>query len=257
MKTQIGTLTARRTNGDEYAVEVFGHESGYVHGEINGVHVSFSTENGKPAVKMDAEETKAILGIETPKGGAMYLTSDWKPIVNGWKESQEKIAMQANITGYVFHLGCDAGNRYEFSYDFPEGLSNDAQWARRKADMKMAECLSHGDLNEIAERVGAKALPATGSSYYGWKFDEFNIAELLAAMKEKLAAREAAKKEKAEAKAAAEAEKFAEAARTGNAVILTSSMVPCNSRDEDCDHDTITVYAMPDGTKKTTRAHAH
>lgn len=257
MKTQIGTLTARRTNGDEYAVELFGTESGYVHGEINGIHVSFSTENGKPAVKMNAKETKAILGIDTPNGGAMYLMSDWKPLVTVWKKGQEEIAMQANIVGFVFHLGCDAGNRYEFSYDFPEGLSNDAQWARRKADMNLAECLSLRDLNELAERVNAKALPATGSSYYGWEFDSSNIAELLAVMRAKIAAREAAKNEKAEADTADEAEKFADAARTGNAVIISSSMVPCNSREEDCDHDTLTTYAMPDGTKKSVRAHAH
>ena len=257
MKIKIGTLTVRRINGDVYAVEVYSLETGQIYGEINGTHVSLSREKGNPIVKMTKEETKAILGIDTPNGGGMYLTSDWASMVQEWKNAQKEIAMRANIVGYVFRLGCDAADQSYFVYDFPEGITNDARMERMKADMKLAEILPLADLNELAERVGAKPLPADGMSYYGWEFDSKNISELLTSMNEKLAANEAKKKEKAEAKSAAEAEKFAEAKRTGKHVLLSQGMVPCNSREEECDYDMLTVYAMPDGSRKTTRAHAY
>ena len=49
--------------------------------------------------------------------------------------------------------------------------------------------------------------------------------------------------------------KFDEAKRTNQAVVIKSYTDDCNDPNEDCDTDTITVYAMPNGQYKTTRSH--
>ena len=61
-------------------------------------------------------------------------------------------------------------------------------------------------------------------------------------------------KKKAEAKAERQA-KFDEAAITGQPVVLQSYATDCNDPKEECSTDIVTVYAMPDGTTKTTRQH--
>lgn len=48
---------------------------------------------------------------------------------------------------------------------------------------------------------------------------------------------------------------FAKAARTGQPVIIDSYSDECNDPREECDLDQVTVYAMPDGSTKTTRSH--
>jgi len=70
-------------------------------------------------------------------------------------------------------------------------------------------------------------------------------------------ARPAMEKKEAEKKAKEEAiqAKFAEAKETGNPVMLHHYMDECNNPHEECDLDSVTVYAMPDGTTKTTRMH--
>lgn len=49
--------------------------------------------------------------------------------------------------------------------------------------------------------------------------------------------------------------KFSEAKSTGKPVVLRSYHEDCDDSGEDCDVDILTVYAMPDGTKKTIRTH--
>lgn len=48
---------------------------------------------------------------------------------------------------------------------------------------------------------------------------------------------------------------FAEAKLTGRRVELESYSDECNDPREECSLDTVTVYAMPDGTRKTVRNH--
>lgn len=45
------------------------------------------------------------------------------------------------------------------------------------------------------------------------------------------------------------------AKQTGEKQVIESYSVECNDPHEECDVDIITVYAMPDGTKKTVRSH--
>ncbi len=48
---------------------------------------------------------------------------------------------------------------------------------------------------------------------------------------------------------------FAEAKRTGDQQVLDSYSAECNDPREECDIDSVTVYAMPDGSRKTVRSH--
>lgn len=76
--------------------------------------------------------------------------------------------------------------------------------------------------------------------------------EEYAAHVNKEAAVEAEKKAVEEAETAA---KFTEAKKTGKPVVITQWMEDCNDPHEECSTDIITVYAMPDGTRKTSRIH--
>ena len=53
------------------------------------------------------------------------------------------------------------------------------------------------------------------------------------------------------------AEKFVAAKTTGRPVLLESHTVDCDGSEEECSLDRIAVYAMPDGTRRTSRIHTH
>lgn len=71
------------------------------------------------------------------------------------------------------------------------------------------------------------------------------------------AATKAAEEKKIEEEKKAEKERlaFEEARETGKPVDLFSWAEDCNDPKEECSTDIVTVYAMPDGTKKTKRIH--
>jgi hypothetical protein len=60
---------------------------------------------------------------------------------------------------------------------------------------------------------------------------------------------------KKQEKEAARQAKFTEAKETGKPVVLRHYMDEWNDPHEECDLDSITIYAMPDGSEKTTRSH--
>jgi len=63
-------------------------------------------------------------------------------------------------------------------------------------------------------------------------------------------------KEQKEAKVAADRQaKFDEAKATGKPVLLRHYMADCNDPHEECSLDSVSEYAMPDGTVKTERMH--
>jgi hypothetical protein len=66
-----------------------------------------------------------------------------------------------------------------------------------------------------------------------------------------------AKAAKRAAKDAERADKFAEARQSGRPVELRRWSEDCCERDFDCSLDIVTEYALPDGTTKRERVHAH
>lgn len=114
----------------------------------------------------------------------------------------------------------------------------------------------HGKAAELLEKIGL----ARYVSGWGYRVDEKTIAALgkeftyPAAVEHTRPAREAAEAKKQTAEAA-RAAKFAQARETGKRVELESYPDECNDPSEDCSLDMVTVYAMPDGSTKTTRNH--
>lgn len=110
----------------------------------------------------------------------------------------------------------------------------------------------------------AKLLEKIGVAKYvsGWGYHvshsaiqalgtEFTYAE---AMEYTRPAREAEAAKKA-AQAAERAEKFQQARETGKPVEISRFMAECNDPQEECSTDVVTIWAMPDGTRETTRRH--
>ena len=64
-----------------------------------------------------------------------------------------------------------------------------------------------------------------------------------------------AEQEKEEAEKARIAAIFETAKETGKKQVLKSWMEECNDPKEECSTDSVTLWAMPDGSKKTTRTH--
>lgn len=107
-----------------------------------------------------------------------------------------------------------------------------------------------------------------GMECVAWEITAEQEAQIVAEQKNaQEAAREEARKE-AEAKEAKRAEKqaekeadlarkFAEAKEIGKPVKIESATVNCDGSVVECSVDILTMYAMPDGSTKTERIHAH
>jgi len=114
----------------------------------------------------------------------------------------------------------------------------------------------HGKAADLLEKLGlAKYVD-------GWGYrvsdetvnalgEEFTYPEAVEYVAPRKAA-EAAEKTKKEAEKKA---KFVEAKATGKPIELHRYVDDCNDPHEECSTDIITVWAMPDGTIKTTRRH--
>lgn len=83
----------------------------------------------------------------------------------------------------------------------------------------------------------------------GWF--EVSHADVMRIYNEIIAEREATKAENKDVEKAI----FETAKQTGVKQVIETYSVECNDPDEECDIDIITVWAMPDGTKKETRSH--
>ena len=114
----------------------------------------------------------------------------------------------------------------------------------------------YGEEAEMLERIGAAEYVS------GWGYEikpqvvealgsEFTYAQAVEYMQPENDAK-AAKKAKAAAERAA---KFQQAKETGKPIKLVSYSDECDGSVDECNLDIITVYAMPDGSTKTTRTH--
>ena len=117
-------------------------------------------------------------------------------------------------------------------------------------------------ITEWANSVRASEIPAgkllpnfhTGLYTNGWY--EYEAAELIALAKNWKEEVERKEQEQKEEKEAIKAKIFGKAKETNEKQLLDRFMVPCSDRNEECDADTVSVYAMPDGSEKTVQNHA-
>jgi hypothetical protein len=114
----------------------------------------------------------------------------------------------------------------------------------------------HGEETQLLEQIGL-ARYVSGWGYHvedavvnalGTEFLYHQALELARPAIEAKKSSEAAEK-------AIRENAFAVAARTGKPVVLDSYTDECNDPREECSLDNVTVYAMPDGSTKTSRSH--
>lgn len=167
-------------------------------------------------------------------------------------------AMGLNIVGFEYIMGCDAPSQYQFIYE-ENDLPFSYRYKRIEADqliIKGIKALSN--LQELAKEWGAESLPATGTSWGGYRFTRDQTQGLIA-----LATAEQERRQKAEAEILVEEEArkaaiFAKAAETGEPQILETWVTDeCTTKEYDCSFDIVTRYALPDGTTKTSYVHGH
>lgn len=102
-------------------------------------------------------------------------------------------------------------------------------------------------------------------SGWGWTLDgdvvkslgeSFTVAQAIAYAEPKLRAKHDAAEAKRVSKEQQLGGSFAEAARTGQPVVISRWSEECDGSTDECDIDNMTKYAMPDGTTKVTRSHS-
>jgi hypothetical protein len=100
----------------------------------------------------------------------------------------------------------------------------------------------------------AGACPGTNNSIYYLTDEQWDaiLSEYNALLQSKLDKIAKTEDEETEKKDKA----FAEAARTGEPVVINSWMEDCDGSVEECSTDMVTLCAMPDGTTKTSRSHS-
>jgi len=101
-------------------------------------------------------------------------------------------------------------------------------------------------LDAVSKKVDRKTGLYTETGWF-----EVSHADVMKIYDEIIAEKEAKKVEKEDKEKAI----FETAKTTGEKQLIEKYTVECNDPHEECDIDIITVYAMPDGTKKTVRNH--
>lgn len=94
-----------------------------------------------------------------------------------------------------------------------------------------------------------------GYTVDGWR--EIELATVLKILQPVVEKSEKEKEEKRKARAEKERMAFEEAKASGKPVLLGSYPTDCDGSVEGCDVDIISIYAMPDGTKKEERVHTY
>lgn len=199
-------------------------------------------------------------GMKAPsKMKSLVLTdSSAKDATKKAKEILEKI--QKEETERAFEsLTNDAKVTLIIATDFSTVVCEDETASKHEFFEKTKkEIHKHLDTDTIENVLGRKADEVDWGDYvhkyrYEMTFSEYKKLAELAEEKAKKAEVEKSEKEKAE-KERIEA-LFAKARETGKPQVIEQYPVECNVPEEDCDIDIVTIYAMPDGTRKTERHH--
>jgi len=127
---------------------------------------------------------------------------------------------------------------------------------KEKADTDLLRCISKLSYKEIPKGLGTKInYNKDFNCYTDVSYNQEEMAILAEIAKKKMAKAQLQKEQIVNAKEEEIANVFAEAKRTGKDQLLEKYSEPCNDVNESCDIDIVCVYALSDGTKKTTRSH--
>jgi hypothetical protein len=163
----------------------------------------------------------------------------------------EEISKNAKIIGYIHIEGCDTGDTNQFLYDA------EVTYTRTNKDEQLAKKLNRLICSDQYKSIrdSAKQIEAGIMSYWGVELNLEQTTTLISVAQKEIEEK-IVKEKKIEVEAEAKKAIIFEAAKTtGTKQVLSSYGDDCNDPREECSYDQITVWAMPDGTTKTTRQH--
>lgn len=217
--------------------------------EKHGWYYQVPTKFGEKTFGMKAPSKMKSLVLTD--SSAKDATKKAKEILGKFEKEEAKKAFES-ITD-------DAKVTLIFATDFSTVVCEDETAGKHEFFKMTAESI-HKYLNtdEIENTLGRKADEVDFGDYvhkfrYEMTFDEYKKLAELAEKKAQEAEQKKLEKEKAEKERIKKL--FEKARETGEKQVIEQYSVPCNVPEEDCDIDTVTVYAMPDGTRKTERHH--
>lgn len=163
------------------------------------------------------------------------------------KESARKAELEAKAAETKARIEDIKNNKIKIKLSYHDGeyLSGYSVYGEEAGVLKELDLASYvsGWGNYVKDEV-VKALG-----------EEFYYSDLLAYVKPMIEAKETKKLEKEGKEKKRVAEIFTKAKETGEKQVLSQTYGPCNDPDEECNLDSITTWAMPDGTTKVTRSH--
>lgn len=199
-------------------------------------------------------------GVKVPAGKQYIVLTDpsAKDVTKKAKKILEQIEREEAKKAFE-NLSDDSKITMIFATDFTTVICEE-ETAEKHDFFQTTKEKIHKYLNtdEIENTLGRKTDEVDFGDYvhrfkYKMTFGEYKKLAELAEKKAQEAEQKKREKERAE-KERVEAI-FAKARETGEKQVIEQYSVPCNDPEEDCDIDIITVYAMPDGTRKTERHH--
>lgn len=173
------------------------------------------------------------------------------------KGKKSTICLQIPKADYDEVMAVIINKREETSRIKQEKHRQEALYACPKGYVIARQIWSNGDLmsaeyeTEDSTRVIASDLL---DAINGWYFISNNLVEAAKKAEEKKAEIKTEREKK-------ENERIADikalASQTGEKQELHKKLVECNQKDIECSTDIITIWAMPDGSTKTTRTHTY
>lgn len=199
-------------------------------------------------------------GVKVPAGKQYIVLTDpsAKDVTKKAKEILEQIERE-EVKKAFENLSDDSKITMIFATDFTTVICEEEAAEKHDFFQTTKENIHKNlSIDDIEKVLGRKADEVDFGDYvhrfkYKMTFAEYKKLAELAEMKAQEKERKKIEKEKAEKKRIKKI--FEKARETGEKQVIEQYSVPCNNPEEDCDIDIITVYAMPDGTKKTERHH--
>ena len=250
-------IKSRTEKGAEIITTI---ENGEIRAEIIGKDISFHVSGWATH-----DGTTGMFGIGNLNGKRVRIVltipkSDWEKIDGIAKAQTEKLTAQAmnlEITGFRYEMGCDSASQYDIIYEENE-IPFDILYKRIEADEHIITALKEMNLREIIENLNHKKIEATMSTYGGWELGKKETQKLLAEVAKFKQEKETKKAELKQKRNDERKTYREEAERTGKPVEMSRYMTDeCTENLYDCSFDLVRVYMMPDGSIQEKITHCH
>lgn len=271
-------LTAVRGNGTEYVVDNVRCSSVFnkhFQGEIDGETGTLKTFQGVPVIEFHKKKIEKLFNIQCPQEyGALKLQiskEDFEALKADLladakaKEAEENRKREQEIrenkeVRWAIIIGGDTGKEELLEVYIAEKQGNfkDEVYVTHSFPNAKRYQIPTGVARELTQHKYALNLPngkkvlAVGNHYgQKWLIPEEIAQQIIEAIEK----HEREKTEKAAEKEAQTQAIFEKAKQTETPQELVQYCDDCGDPNEECSIDIVTIYAMPDGTRKEQRSH--